>query len=824
MTWASGVQTSPSATEMQMRTGTSALRGWEWALLVLLLAVFAGQALHGSPQKSASFDEQYHLTAGYSYLRTGDFRLATTHPPLAGMVAGLPLLWFEGINLPLDDPLWEQANRYDFSDLFLWRANSDPQGMLVAARRGITFLGVLLLAGLFFWGRRLLGVTGGWLVLLLAIFDPNLVANSRIISTDLPLTAFFALGMWRLWCWLEGERGGSTQRRGAGAEDEGEGLTLGNKGAEARAWRWRPAYDLVLAGVLGGLTMAAKYNGLLFWVVAALGALLYTSSPDDFRIAIKGWWRRLAGVTGAGIIGLMVLWAVYRFQWGVPQVLPFAAPLPAPFYWDNLYTTFAGLVQETTVKPDFLLGQVSTGGWWYYFPVAIAVKMPLPTLVLVIAGLAALVHKRDVRRQALLWLPLITFVAMGLSGILTIGFRHMLPAVPFALLLAGNAANWAYGSGTRTGGEMAAGAPAAISPPVLVPLRVAAGGLLLLWLVVGTLRIHPHQEAYFNTLAGPWQNWSNLLVDSNLDWGQDLPSLAEVMAKRGIQSVALAYFGKAVPEAYGITYRPLPGYLRFMQGREIAAYNPYTPEPGWYAISATSLRLGTLQPDTTDLYAAFRDMQPVDRAGYSIYLYHVEDEAQTQIVRPVVVDTPVFQVAADDLGVAPTVRAAVKWLQNGSSSVYPQGEGWSPPSGPLYQAVNADLGGVMTLLGYELAQDSFAPGQSLEITLYWRVGERRMPQPGPTRGEAISAFVHLVDGDPANQVAQADGWEVALAGLEAGDVISRRMTLDLGPDVASKEYTLLAGLYSPQDWARLPVTQAGREAADHVVLGTILVE
>jgi hypothetical protein len=350
------------------------------------------------------------------------------------------------------------------------------------------------------------------------------------------------------------------------------------------------------------------------------------------------------------------------------------------------------------------------------------------------------------------------------------------------------------------------------------------GGALLLWLALGTLLMHPHQEAYFNPLAGPWRNWSNILVDSNLDWGQDLPALRQVMAERGIESVNLAYFGKAVPEAYGVAYRPLPGYLRFMQGREPAAYNPYTPEPGWYAISATSLRLGSLQPDTTELYAVFREMEPVDRAGYSIYLYHVEDEPGTEIVRPVVVDTPVYHVPPEDLGIVPGVRAAAKWLQNGGSTVYPQGQDLALPSGPTYHRVDADLGGVFTLLGYEQAAASAVPGQPLEITLYWRVGDRPMPQPAPTRGEPISAFVHVVDGDPANQVAQADGWEVALRGLEPGDVIAQRLTLNFAPDAAPKEYTLLAGLYSPQDWARLPVTQAGHEPADHVVLGTVQVE
>jgi hypothetical protein len=70
-------------------------------------------------------------------------------------------------------------------------------------------------------------------------------------------------------------------------------------------------------------------------------------------------------------------------------------------------------------------------------------------------------------------------------------------------------------------------------------------------------------------------------------------------------------------------------------------------------------------------------------------------------------------------------------------------------------------------------------------------------------------------------VAQADGWEVALAPLEPADVISQQFTLDFGADVAAKEYQLLGGLYSPQDGARLPVSQPGQQPADHVVLGTI---
>ena len=131
---------------------------------MVLLGVFGAQALLASPQKSASFDEQYHLTAGYAYLRTGDFRLATTHPPLAGMIAGLPLLLRGDINLPLDNPLWEQGNRYDFSDVFLWQANARPAGNARAGARGDHRAGGAAAARAFLLGPAAVGCcrVGGW--------------------------------------------------------------------------------------------------------------------------------------------------------------------------------------------------------------------------------------------------------------------------------------------------------------------------------------------------------------------------------------------------------------------------------------------------------------------------------------------------------------------------------------------------------------------------------------------------------------------------------------------------------------------------------------
>ena len=582
-------------------------RPWEWLLAVLLIVVFVLQVQAASPQKSAAFDEQYHLAAGYSYLRTGDFRMATTHPPLAGMLAALPLLTRDDINLPLDHPTWEAGNRFDFSDVFLWYANEDPQDLLIPARAAITVLGVILLMVLLLWTRRLFGMSAALLVLTLAAFDPNLIANARVVTTDLALTTFLLLATWRLWAWL-------------------------------RAGRW---VDLLMLGLFGGLAMATKYNALLFWPIALAIALLYPVTGSS-------WWRvtvrRLGALLLAGLVGVFVVWGIYRFDFGALQAIAFPLPVPAPFYWDRLWLTLTDILDETAVKPDFLLGQVSSGGWWYYFPVAIGVKTPLPSLLFFLAGLAALVRWGGWRRHAALWVPPLAFLVLGLTGILTIGYRHLLSAVPFALLLAGNSLRW--GRGVRRS---------------WIPATVI--GVLVAWLVFGSLRVWPHQEAYFNELAGDWRNWSNILVDSNLDWGQDLPALRTTMDELGIDRVNLGYFGKAAPEKYGVRYSPLPGYLRFMVGRETDAYNPYTPPPGWYAISATSLRLGTLQPETVDMYAFFRPLTPDARAGYSIYLYHVEPDADEVVIRPVLIGQPVWQIPPDQLGVEPGTRVQSKWTQ-----------------------------------------------------------------------------------------------------------------------------------------------------------------
>jgi hypothetical protein len=181
---------------------------------------------------------------------------------------------------------------------------------------------------------------------------------------------------------------------------------------------------------------------------------------------------------------------------------------------------------------------------------------------------------------------------------LEIGLRYVLPIYPFLMVAGGYAVarlwerRWV--------------------------LR-AAVPLLLGWQAVTSAVAYPSYLAYFNEMVGGGRNGHRYLADSNLDWGQDLPALVSFMEEHGLQEIALSYFGLTDPAVYGIQYHPIP------EG---------PPAPGWYAISATHLvglydpvqnPVQTLFRGEADL-SPFRQMEPVEVLGNSIFVYRIEGE------------------------------------------------------------------------------------------------------------------------------------------------------------------------------------------------------
>lgn len=534
-------------------------------LTIGLLVLTCGLAVTSAIQKSPTMDEQNHIARGAAYLGTGDPRLSIEHPPVVNVLSALPAHVLLNLHLPLDE-WWEVAEWYHFADNFLWHANQDPDAIVFLSRLPIVGLGLLLTSLVFRWARRRFGAWGGLLAAAFCGLDPNILAHERLSTTDLGATFFILLAAYAFW-------GLSSQRS---------------------------ARRVLAAGIALGLAFAAKLSALIFGPILALTFLLNGVRHSSHRA--RHLLRRLALAAAVATLALLVIWGSYLFQAGPFEGI--SVPVPAPPYLRGVQAilSFAG-----GGRPAYLLGRIGTEGWWYYFPIAFAVKTPLPTLLgLLVATLFMILEPS--RDDVFIWLPPLAFFLALMTTRLNLGYRHLLPILPFLAIHIG-----------RLGQPSSLRFPGHQSSPLM--LRRAASIALAGWLAVGTVSIYPHFLAYFNPFGGGPENGWRVLVDSNIDWGQDLKELRKWMLQENIDLVKLSWFGSAPPEAYAIEHQLLVGVPHGFTMWQDPPFNPDQPEPGVYAISVTNL-VGAALPDP-ELYAWFRRRAPDDRVGYTVFIYRV---------------------------------------------------------------------------------------------------------------------------------------------------------------------------------------------------------
>ncbi len=329
----------------------------------------------------------------------------------------------------------------------------------------------------------------------------------------------------------------------------------------------------LLGGVGLGLTLLSKFSGMLLIPICLL------------LLALSGIQRRTIPWRGC-ILSAATGVAVLLLGYGL-----------------DLHPYFAGIeFQRRHVAdghPSFLMGGYSTSGWWYYFLVAFAIKTPVAMLILLAIELTAFVQR--IRRagwvdEAFLLVPVLAILGFFSVDHHSIGLRYILPIYPFLFVFVSHAASTMIAGGART--------------------RML-GAALVIWYVGASIWIHPHSLAYFNELVGGPSHGYRYLVDSNLDWGQDLKGLKRYMDERGIPRVSLSYFGSDTPERYGIPYDWLPSPVL----RDPSPGQHETAPPGWVAVSATNLQ-GVYFVDK-DIYASFRNRTPDAVIGYSIFVYRV---------------------------------------------------------------------------------------------------------------------------------------------------------------------------------------------------------
>lgn len=536
----------------------------------LLLALFLVQAVTAIRTKSATWDETNYVGVGDYLLRNGrwDVPGSVLHPPLSFYLSAVPLLFAD-----VDPAVWRHAPDGRPSLEFLGAADSDRGRSILAspanegdrlllASRLMTILQALLLGYFVYrFAAALHGWRGGALALFFFTCCPNMLAHGSLITPDMTLTAFFFIAVYFLW----------------------------------KALRDEEPSSFVWAGVTLGLALLSKFTALLLLPIEALIVA---------HVLVRGGRPSAKWMAVGALSAVLVFLAGYQFT-------------PAPYLQGlQLQGSHGG-------HSAFLMGEISADGWWYYCLAAFGLKTPIPLLIFVVVALAGLcaravgdaarivlVRPRQVRPtpdtglgldDAALWLPVLAVFVFFSVELRSIGLRYVLPAFPFLFVIA---------------------AGAVIS---LERRRAFAGRLRyvlavpLAWYMVGTIAIWPDHLAYFNESIGGPNNGYRYLVDSNLDWGQDLKGLKAVMDRRGIDQIYLSYFGLDDPRRYGIRYTWLPSY-------ELPNPNPQAtvniPRGSCLAISVTNLQGVYMTPPT--MFRWLDRYTPIEQVGHSIFVYRLE--------------------------------------------------------------------------------------------------------------------------------------------------------------------------------------------------------
>ncbi len=508
------------------------------------------------------YDEPFTISCGMEWLDQHVYRHDPKHPPLGRVLAALPLYLSGKRGAGEHDPRVEGTALLGTGREY-WRN-------LGSARAALLPFFVLACIVVWRWAAWAAGAGAGLLAVFVFTNLPAVLGNAGLAMTDMPLASAVAAALLLFCLWLE-------------------------KPGIRRA---------VLLGLACGLAVLCKFTSLVFlgFSCPALLVLFVWLGKAEKQIA-----QRLKGVAVAVFCASLLVWAGYRFSFHSFGVEKAAAHLsgfdvpdwnpPAPVTaQENLagYLRYKAQVLPVPApellvglgqlwrhnhepEPNYFLGEASYRGWFYFYPIILAVKTPLSILLLCAAGLA--VTRRPDWRKLSACAVFAAVLTAGLLSHVNTGIRHVLVVyLPLSVLTA-----------------MAGVALARSSKGGLFATLCAAG------LLVESGLAHPDYMAWFNAAVDGKSG--EFGVDTDLDYGQDLARLVQECERRGVRGLKLSYHGTAAPEALGLT-----SYEKLLPG---------TPQTGWVAISIYHQKL------SGSGFAWLEEYEPVVIAGSSIRLYHI---------------------------------------------------------------------------------------------------------------------------------------------------------------------------------------------------------
>jgi 4-amino-4-deoxy-L-arabinose transferase-like glycosyltransferase len=535
------------------------------AILLAALASLIGAVRIGSTWRifNETTDEAYHIACGMQWLSVGRYTYETQHPPLARIVAAL-------------GPYWSGAKFHNMSsgideEHLTLNAAPDYFGVLTRARAGNLLFFFLGCASVWLLARRCGGTIVAAVSVGLFTLIPVVLGHAGLATTDMALAACLTLAFWGWQHWLD--RPGDPQRA-------------------------------ALAGLATGLAMVSKFSSVLFLPAMLVPVLAWRWWRKDLQVGPRlGLWKAMACAAG---VFFFVCWSVYRFD-----LTPARFPPGRPFllldatigetgwvhnvaYWLlDLHVPLAAMIRgigevyqhNWDGHNAYLLGHLSQQGWWYFFPIVLAVKTPIALAILAIAGAVVAFRERN-RPAAECLMAATAIVLVSMASNVNLGVRHVLPVY---LLMA---------------------VPAGLAV-VRLWKRTWMIAALCVWLVAASVAAHPDYFAYFNILA--MGKPERIVVDSDLDWGQDLHRATLMLQARGVREAWIAYNGKAkIARETGIVYHEYPYSVRVH---------------GWLVVSMRMLYFeGAIVQASgrPDPYVWLKNLPPTMRAGRSILIFDLK--------------------------------------------------------------------------------------------------------------------------------------------------------------------------------------------------------
>lgn len=557
--------------------------------LMLLVMIFSSRGIFSNPGDSGTVDEIAHIPSGYSYVKYLDFRLNPEHPPLAKAIAGLPLALMNSIKGPESDWSWAGINQWEAGWYMLYEAGNDPAQVLFWSRLPMMLLTLLLGLFIYKWVSEVFSRKVGLIALLLFAFYPDVIAHGRLVTTDIAAALGYVVGLYYF----------------------------------DRALREKSTKNTVYAGIAFGLAQLLKFSSFLLFGVFLFVLIARSLMFKEKSSFGRELWANFKIYFWTCFLSLVVVWLVYiPFVWKTPSGIEHeliernmtADPRTLPLrnflhlFENNPVTRAMGhyllgvmlvFARVAGGNATFALGHLSDKSISWFFPFAWLVKTPISIIILFFWSMISFFIAKVYKDKNKLWLfilfmmPWLVYWLFTVRGSLNIGIRHLMPTVPFVILLIGLNINRITESKNK------------IAKWVL--------GALVLYLVASTLSYFPNYIGYFNE-AVPKDLRYNYLVDSSLDWGQDMLRLKKYVDDNGIDEIKTDYFGGSVPAYY------MP------EAREW--HSSYGPTTGWLAVSATFYQSSKLYGEKEGKwsYGWLDEFEPVAQMGGSILVFNISDE------------------------------------------------------------------------------------------------------------------------------------------------------------------------------------------------------